>query len=82
MKLTKQEYQNLVDSRLVDLENVLKAYKENEPLVSNATNISNLKALVECAEQLLEAYEAKVEAEEDEQAEEAEKEYQKEFGGE
>lgn len=82
MKLTKEEHQALVDMRLVQLEDFIRVYKENEPIITDADNISNLKSIVECAEGLLEAYEAKVDAELEQQAEEAEREYQEKFGGE
>lgn len=81
MKLNKQEYQELVDSRLVELENAIKVYKDNEPIVTDAQTLDNLDYLVKCAEALYKAYEAKVEAELDECAEEAEKRYQETFGG-
>lgn len=70
MKLTIEEYKGLVDSRLVVLEDAIREYKDKEPIETDMTNVYNLKAIVKSAEALLEAYEAKVEAEEDEQIEE------------
>lgn len=81
MKLTKEEYQNLVDSRLVELEELIKEFKDNEPIVSDNENIKTLARIVVRAEALEEAYNAKVDAEMEQQAEEAEKEYQIKFGG-
>lgn len=82
MNLTKAEHQGLVDMRLVQLEDYIRVYKENEPIITAADNISNLKSIVKCAESLLEAYEAKVDAEEEQLAEEAEEKYKKNFLGE
>lgn len=75
MKLTKQECQNLVDSRLLDLERYVGEYKDNEPTNTDNNNLGKIKDIITGAERLLEAYESKVEAEEEEAGEELEKEY-------
>lgn len=75
MKLTIAEYDGIVESRLVDLENALQTYKDNQPIVCNNDNIAFLQNVVKRANALLEAYEAKVEAEEDATGEELEKGY-------
>lgn len=74
MKLTKQEYESLVDSRLVDLERSLQDFKEYRPVVNDNDNLSAIKNLVMYAEKLQDAYESYMEAEEQEQIDEVEAE--------
>lgn len=75
MNLTMEECGSLVDSRLVDLENAVKTYKDNEPIVNNAENLNNLQKVIDTANALYDAYDAKVQVEEDNDAEELSKEY-------
>lgn len=74
MELTKQEYESLVDSRLVDLERSLQDFKEYRPVMNDNDNLSAIKNLVMYAEKLQDAYESYMEAEEQEQIDEAEAE--------
>lgn len=76
MKLNAMEYSTLVNSRLVDLEGAIQTYKDNEPIVDNKRNLDALNWVVRRAEALLDAYEAKVEADEEETGEELDKKYE------
>lgn len=64
MKLTKQEYESLVDSRLVDLERSLQDFKDYRPTVSDNDNLSAISNIVMYAEKLQDAYGAYMEADE------------------
>lgn len=70
MKLNKQEYQALVDSRLVELENAIKDFKNNEPIANDHTNLKGVSRIVYIAEAFEEAYENMISAEEDQVIEE------------
>lgn len=70
MKLTKQEYQALVDSRLVELENAIEDFKNNEAIVNDHTNLKGVSRIVCIAEAFEEAYENMISAEEDQVVEE------------
>lgn len=81
MKLTKQEYQNLIDSRFVDLEDAVKDYKDQVAIVPDGKEEFLVECIINCAERLKEAHKALLEAEEQVQIDEAEEEYKKQFGG-
>lgn len=81
MKLTKEEYQNLVDSRLVDLKASIDEYQAGEPIVDDNTNIGRLQTIVNAAEALYDAYDAKVMAEEEVAVIEGWEKYEEKFGG-
>lgn len=72
MKLTKQEHESLVDSRLVDLERSLQDFKDYRPVVNNNDNLEAAKSLVMYAEKLRDACEQLMEADEQEQIDEYE----------
>lgn len=74
MKLTKQEYQNLIDSRLVDLEDAVKNYKDQVSIVPDGKEEFLVGCIINCAEKLKEAHKALLEAEEQEQIDEHETE--------
>lgn len=80
MKLTKEDYQDLVDKSLVELEDAIKKYKDGEPIVSNEANLKRLKKVSKLADELYYTYDAMIDAELEEQAEEAEREYKIKFG--
>lgn len=69
MKLTKEDYQAIIDSRVVDLDNILDVYVNHVSLCSQSISIATLKKLISCAESLIEAHEAYEEAEEGNQIE-------------
>lgn len=69
MKLTKEDYQAIIDSRVVDLQNVLDVYVNHVSLCSQFISIATLKKLISCAECLIEAHETYEEAEEENQIE-------------
>lgn len=72
MKLTKQEYQNLIDSRLVDLEDAVKNYKDQAVLVSHGALSLLIDNIIKKAEALKDAEEALNDAIEQEQIDEYE----------
>lgn len=67
MKLTKSEYQSIIDSRRVDLENAVATYRDNISIISDDHVIEQVKQIVKRAELLQEAYEAFLDADEEEQ---------------
>lgn len=72
MKLTKQEYESLVDSRFVDVERQVEEFKNYRPIVSHSDNLSAIDSIISLAEKLRDAYEQMVDAEEQEQIDEHE----------
>lgn len=72
MKLTKQEYDSLFDSRLVDVDHAVKDIHDCFVLQSCSENIIMLDTLIKRAERLKEAYEAYIEADENERIDEYE----------
>lgn len=82
MKLTKEEYQSLVDSRLVDLQAAIETFRVSQAIVNHTKNIERLETVMSRSELLLEAYQFMVEAEEQEQIDEAEEKYKNDFLGE
>lgn len=72
MKLTKQEYDSLFDSRLVDVDHAVKDIHDCFEMQNCADNLIMLNTLIKRAERLKEAYMAYVEANEQEQIDEYE----------
>lgn len=72
MKLTKQEYQNLIDSRLVDLEDAVKDYKDHAILAPPGALSLLIDNIIKKAEALKDAEEALNDAIEQEQIDEYE----------
>lgn len=75
-KLSIYELKSLVDSRFVDVENEVKFIKDKMEVIDDNTMIDTLDNLVKLAELLKEAYEARVEREEDLHAEELDKKWE------
>lgn len=80
MKMKLEEYGNLIDSRLVDLQSAIEEYRNKAVLMTSSGQIELASRIVKCAEALKEAHESMEEAEEQEQIDEIEAEYKKEFG--
>lgn len=70
MKLTKQEYESLFDSRLLDVDHAVRDIHDCFILQSCNDNLTMLNTLIKRAERLKEAYEAYIEADENEQVDE------------
>lgn len=64
MKLTKQEYDSLFDSRLVDVDHAVKDIHDCFMLQNCNDNLAMINTLIKRAERLKEAYEAYIEADE------------------
>lgn len=75
MKLSKEELQELVDSRLVELETSITMFKDNESIVSDNGALELAKEITRKAEALEEAYNAKVDGVLEQLAEEAEEKW-------
>lgn len=72
MKLTKQEYDSLFDSRLVDVDYAVKEIHDYFVMQSCDANLIMLNTLIKRVERLKEAYEAYIEAEDQQQVDEYE----------
>lgn len=79
MIITKQEYESLIDSRVVDLERSLQEFKNCLPIVNNSEILSAINSLIMYTERIKEAYEKYIEAEEQERVNELETQYQEIF---
>lgn len=75
MKLTKEDYDTLYDSRFVSIENELNIIKTYSCRWDSSSTTRHLKKVVDMAQGLVDVYEAKVEAEQSEDAEELSKDY-------
>lgn len=81
MKLSKEELQGLVDSRLVELETSITMFKNNEPIVTDNKSLELAKEITRKAEALEEAYNAKVDSALEQLAEEAEEKWNRSSNG-
>lgn len=81
MKLSKEELQGLVDSRLVELEDSIIRFKNNEPILSDDDTIELVKKITRKAEALEEAYNAKIDGALEQLAQEAEEKWNRSSNG-
>lgn len=81
MKLSKEELQGLVDSRLVELEDSIIRLKNNAPILSDDDTIELVKRITRNAEALEEAYNTKVDGALEQLAEEAEEKWNRGSNG-
>lgn len=81
MKLSKEELQGLVDSRLVELEDSIIRFKNNAPILSDDDTIELVKKIARKAEALEEAYNAKIDGALEQLAQEAEEKWNRSSNG-